>query len=261
MPIIQAVLFDLGGTLLHYEHPPEKSFEAVGGQALRAFLKVAMQAGVKVSDPELALRAVARMAAALEAKAKRTHYSNQAETVVREGLEAVGVRVPEGVFDKAMAAYYEVISAAVEPVDGDTADVLRRLADQGRLLGVVSNTLWAPEVHDADLERFGLLEHLPVRVYSSRAGYVKPDERIFRQALDRFDVAPAEAVFVGDKIAVDVAGPQKIGMRAILVKCPWREEESEDVAPDARLDSLDDLPALLDAWDKAIELQVTPAAG
>lgn len=261
MPIIQAVLFDLGGTLLHYEHPPEKSFEAVGGTALRAFLKVAMQAGVKVSDPELAGRAVARMAAALEAKAKRTHYSNQAETVVREGLEAVGVRLPEKVFDQAMTAYYEVISAAVEPVEADTVTVLQRLSDQGRVLGLVSNTLWAPEVHDADLARFGLLDYLPVRVYSSRAGYVKPDERIFRQALDRFDVAPAEAVFVGDKIAVDVVGPQKIGMRAILVKCPWREEASEEVTPDAVVESLDDLPALLDAWDKAIEKQVAPAAG
>ena len=261
MPIIQAVLFDLGGTLLHYEHPPENSFEALNGRALRAFLKVVMQAGVKVSDPELAGRAVARMAAALEAKAKRTHYSNQAETVVREGLEAVGVRMPEPVFDNAMRAYYEVISAAVEPVEGDAPAVLDRLSEQGRLLGLVSNTLWSPEVHDADLARFGLLEALPVRVYSSRAGYIKPDERIFRQALDRFDVAPAEAVFVGDKIAVDVIGPQKIGMRAILLKCPWREEQSDEAAPDARIDTLDELPGLLDAWDKAIETQVTPAAG
>lgn len=261
MPIIQAVLFDLGGTLLHYEHPPENTFEAINGHALRAFLKTAMQSGVKVSDPELAARAVARMAAALEAKAKRTHYSNQAETVVREGLEAVGVRLPEKVFENAMAAYYEVISAAVEQVGEDTAGVLRLLVEQGRLLGLVSNTLWAPEVHDADLARFGLLELLPVRVYSSRAGYIKPDERIFRQALDRFDVAPAEAVFVGDKIAVDVVGPQKIGMRAVLVKSPWRTEEVEGVAPDAVLDSLDELPALLDAWDKAIETRAAPAAG
>jgi putative hydrolase of the HAD superfamily len=261
MPIIQSVLFDLGGTLLHYEHPPENTFEAINGRGLRAFLKVAMQAGVRVSDPELAGRAVARMAAALEAKAKRTHYSNQAETVVREGLEAVGVRVPEEVFDAAMRAYYEVISAAVEPLEGDTAGVLRRLSDQGRLLGLVSNTLWAPEVHDADLARFGLLEYLPVRVYSSRSGYIKPDERIFRQALDRFDVAPAEAVFVGDKMAVDVVGPQKIGMRAILLKCPWREEQSDEVVPDARIDTLDELPGLLDAWDKAIETQAAPAAG
>ena len=127
----------------------------------------------------------------------------------------------------------------VKPADENTPEVLRQLADQGRLLGLVSNTLWPPEVHDADLERFGLLEYLPVRVYSSRAGYVKPDERIFRQALDLFDVAPAEAVFVGDKLDVDIAGPQKIGMRTILLASPFRTETSDEVTPDARVASLE----------------------
>lgn len=260
MPIIQAVLFDLGGTLLHYEQPPENTFDAMNGRALRAFLKVAVQGGTRVADPDLAVRAVARMNAALEAKAKRTHYSNQAETVVREGLEAVGVRIPEKVFDDAMRAYYEVISDVAAPTEGDALDVLRRLADQGRQMGVVSNTLWAPEIHDADLDRFGLLEYLPVRVYSSRAGYVKPDERVFRQALDRFDVAPAEAVFVGDKLDVDIAGPQKIGMRAILLASPYRTETSDEITPDARIASLDELPDLLDAWDKAIETRAATAS-
>jgi HAD superfamily hydrolase (TIGR01509 family) len=259
MPIIQAVLFDLGGTLLHYEQPPDNTFEAMNARALRAFLKVAMQNGTRVADPDLAIRAVSRMAAALEAKAKRTHYSNQAETVVREGLEAVGVRVSEKVFDDAMRAYYDVISEVVRPLEGDTAAVLQRLTDQGRLLGLVSNTLWMPEVHDADLARFGLLEYLPVRVYSSRAGYIKPDERIFRQALDRFDVAPAEAVFVGDKLDVDIAGPQKIGMRGILIASPFREEISDEITPDARIGTLEELPALLDEWDRAIESQATAA--
>lgn len=257
MPIIQVVLFDLGGTLLHYEQPPENTFDAMNGRALRAFLQVAARRGARVADPDLAVRAVARMGAALEAKAKRTHYSNQAETVIREGLEAVGVRVTETAFDEAMKAYYEVISDVVQPVGGDTAGVLSGLTDQGRVLGVVSNTLWAPEVHDADLERFGLIQYLPVRVYSSRAGYVKPDERVFRQALDRFDVAPAEAVFVGDKLDVDIAGPQKIGMRAVLVASPYRNETSEEIIPDARIASLEDLPAVLDAWDRALETQAT----
>lgn len=257
MPIIQAVLFDLGGTLLHYEQPPDNTFEAMNGRALRAFLKIAMGEGVRVADPDLAIRAVARMGAALDAKAKRTHHSNQAEIVIREGLEAVGVRVPDRVFDDAMQAYYELISAFVAPIEGDAPAVLKRLTDQGRLLGLVSNTLWAPEIHDADLQRFGLLAYLPVRVYSSRAGYIKPDERIFRQALDRFDVAPAEAVFVGDRLDVDIAGPQKIGMRAILLASPYRTEASDEIAPDANIDRLDELPGLLDGWDRAIETQAT----
>lgn len=253
MPVLQVVLFDLGGTLLHYEQPPEHTFDAINARALRAFLQVAAKAGARVPDPELAIRAVGRMAAAMEAKARRTHYANSAEVIIREGLEAVGIRIPDKAWDPAMEAYYASISAIVRPVDGDPRAVLTRLVAQGRSLGLVSNTFWSPALHDADLARFGLLEYLPVRVYSCTAGYVKPDPRIYRQALDLLDVAPAEAVFVGDKLDVDIAGPQKLGMRAVLVASPFRVEEDPEIVPDARIPSLDALPALLEEWDQVIE--------
>ncbi len=253
MPGIQVVLFDLGGTLLHYEQPPEHTFEAINARALHAFLTVAVQGGVRVSDPALAVRAVGRMAAAIEAKTKRTHYASSADTIIREGLAAVEIVVPERLWGAAMAAYDAAISEIVQPVAGDTAGTLARLTEQGRSLGLVSNTLWSPSMHDADLARFGLLEYLPVRVYSCAARFLKPDARIFRQALDRLDVAPAEAVYVGDKLDVDVAGPQKIGMRAVLVASPFRMEQSDEITPDARIDSLEELPALLERWDLALE--------
>ncbi|MGQ9767197.1 MAG: HAD family hydrolase [Anaerolineae bacterium] len=253
MPVLQVVLFDLGGTLLHYEQPPEHTFDAINARALRAFLRVAAKAGARVPDPELAIRAVGRMAAAMEAKARRTHYANSAEVIIREGLEAVGITIPAKAWDPALQAYYTSISAVVKPVDADVRGVLARLVAQGRSLGLVSNTFWSPAMHDADLARFGLLEYLPVRVYSCAAGYVKPDPRIYRQALDLLDVAPAEAVFVGDKLDVDVAGPQKLGMRGVLVASPFRVEEDPDIIPDARIPSLDALPTLLEEWDQVIE--------
>ncbi len=260
MPSIQVALFDLGGTLLHYEQPPENTFDAINERAMRAFLSAAAAGGAKIPDPNLAIRAVGRMAAALEAKAARAQHANSAENIIREGLEAVDIKLTAKAWDAGIAAYYEVVAGFVTPVEGDTRAVLAQLAGQGRSLGVVSNTLWAPEVHDADLARFGLLEYLPVRVYSSQAGVVKPHPAIYRQALDRLDVAPAEAVFVGDKLAVDVAGPQKIGMRAVLVASPYRQEENPEIQPDARIATLAELPPLLIAWDCAIESQL-PVAG
>ncbi len=111
-------------------------------------------------------------------------------------------------------------------------------------------------MHDADLDRFGLLEFFPVRVYSCEAGVVKPNPAIYRQALDALDVAPAEAVFVGDRLDVDVAGPQKIGMRAVLVTCPYRVEEDLEIQPDARIGAIGELPDLMDEWERALEIHV-----
>jgi putative hydrolase of the HAD superfamily len=264
MPDIQVVLFDLGGTLLHYEQPPDRTFERLNAAAMRAFLTAAVQNGGRVPDPDLALRAVGRMAAAMEARAKRTLYASTAETVLRDGLEAIGVNLADKPWDAGLAAYYDVISSAATPVTGDARAVLARLTEDGHGLGVVSNTMWAPAIHDADLARFGLLEYLPVRIYSSVAGMVKPHSSIYREALDAFNVAPAEAVFVGDRLNVDVAGPQKIGMRAIRVALPYpwalapdgpyRVEEDTDITPDATIATIDELPAVLEAWERALEL-------
>jgi putative hydrolase of the HAD superfamily len=250
-------LFDLGGTLLHYDQPPEYAMEALNARAMRAFLAAAVGAGGKVADPELAVRAVGRMAAALEAKAARTHYANTAENIIQEGLEAVNVRLTPKARDAGLAAYYDAISAVVKPVDGDPRAVLAHLTEQGRSLGLVSNTFWSPALHDADLARFGLLEYLPVRVYSSIFGMVKPHGTIYRQALDRLDVAPAEAVFVGDKLIVDVAGPQKIGMRTVLVTSPYRVEEDPEIIPDALIQSIDELTEVLEAWDRLLEMPLS----
>ncbi len=121
MPAIQVVLFDLGGTLLHYEQPPEHSMEMLHAMALRALLAAAAQAGATVAEPELAVRAVGRMAAAVEAKARRTHYASNADLIIREGLEAVGVRLPAQAWDAGLAAYYAAVSAAVEAGGGGCA--------------------------------------------------------------------------------------------------------------------------------------------
>jgi putative hydrolase of the HAD superfamily len=253
MPAIQAVLFDLGGTLLHYDQPPEYSFESLNGLGLRAFMNSAAASGAQLPDPDLAMRAISRVAAAVGAKAARTYHASTAEDTIREGLEALGLHLHPTAWDAGLAAYYAAISETVTLAEGDVNGVLAELTAEGRTLGLVSNTLWSPAMHDADLARFGLLEYLPVRVYSYDAGIVKPHPAIYRQALDRLDMSPAEAVFVGDRLAVDIAGPQKIGMRAILVATPFRKEQDPEIQPDAEIGSLADLPALLAEWDRVID--------
>ncbi len=253
MPAIQVVLFDLGGTLLHYEQPPEYTFDRLNARALRALLGAAAEQGARVRDAEMAVRAVGRMTAAMDAKARQANYANTAENIIREGLEAVSIKLPAKAWDAGLAAYYEAISAVVKPVAGNAQAVLAELSEQGHGIGLVSNTFWARELHDGDLARFGLLDYIPVRVYSCEVGVTKPHPMIYRQALDSLDVVPAEAIFVGDKLGVDIAGPKKIGMRAVLVSSPYRTETDEQIVPDARIDSIDELPALLDVWERAME--------
>jgi putative hydrolase of the HAD superfamily len=116
-----------------------------------------------------------------------------------------------------------------------TLDTLRR---RGLLLGIVSNfESWLEDwfgIHD-------LIETFPVRVISGIEGIEKPDERIYRLALDRAAVAPNEAVFVGDNPEFDVDPPAALGMFPVLVDRRLRFPDH----PGPRVTDLRDLPAAI----------------
>ena len=77
----------------------------------------------------------------------------------------------------------------------------------------------------------------------------KPSPDFFRLALDTAGAKPARTLVVGDDLAADMAGAQAVGLRAVLVRTGKGEGSSrpggEAAAPDAVLDSVADLPALL----------------
>lgn len=59
-------------------------------------------------------------------------------------------------------------------------------------------------------------ELFQVVVTSEEIGAEKPDERIFREALGRLAVEPADCVMVGNDPVVDLCPARAIGMRSIL---------------------------------------------
>ncbi len=71
-------------------------------------------------------------------------------------------------------------------------------------------------------------------------GKTKPHESIFMALLELLEVAPAEAVMVGDTLQEDIEGALAVGMGAVLLD---RDRRHPEVA--GRLDSLHDLPAAL----------------
>jgi putative hydrolase of the HAD superfamily len=117
----------------------------------------------------------------------------------------------------------------------DTLPALAELRAHGLRLGLVSNT-------GRDLDEFVRHHRLDVDVaIGSRAhGKTKPHETIFRAALERLAVQPAEAAMVGDSPHDDVEGAQALGMRAFLI-----DREGRFPDEDGRLTDLRALPAAL----------------
>ena len=72
-------------------------------------------------------------------------------------------------------------------------------------------------------------------------GIEKPDERIYRLALERADVDASESVYVGDNPEFDVDPALALGMFPVLID---RRDRFLD-APGPRITAMDQLPALL----------------
>lgn len=231
MPI-RAVLFDAGETLLS----PHPSFPELLAQTLQA-------EGYEHVTPEL-IRDQVKVVAHLfeEATRERRLWSTSAEEswafwseLYRTLLEAMDVPFTE---DLARELYSTFTDVANYRLFDDAVPVLEKLRDAGLELGLISN-------FEEWLER--LLEHLDVtrffevRVISGVEGMEKPDPAIFRLALDRMGVEPADAAYVGDNVVYDVEPAAALGMTGVLLDRRSRHEDFEG----RRITSLDELPGVL----------------
>jgi putative hydrolase of the HAD superfamily len=96
----------------------------------------------------------------------------------------------------------------------DTLPALRALAEMGTRMAIVSNFVdTLPSLCDAS----GITPYFEVIVASVDAGAMKPDARIWNQALRRLGAEPAEAWHVGDNYWADVLGARAAGLTPVFL--------------------------------------------
>jgi putative hydrolase of the HAD superfamily len=134
--------------------------------------------------------------------------------LVRQLLRDFGVEVTE----KELRRFLEAEHAAWEParrLAAETPALLEALRARGLKLAVVSNAFDPGWLLRRDLEQMGLAERIDAAVFSSEVGKRKPHPAIFAQALGELATAPADAVFVGDRLYEDVRGAGELGMTTV----------------------------------------------
>ncbi len=231
----RAVVFDLGGTLVHWPDWEEGPAWGATHDALWS-----------PTDSPTRVEFVAAMRAAEEAHWQRVNIDRSSGApldLVSDGFRRLGLDAADGLLVKVMDAYARAIAgwSAVFP---DARDTLLLLRERGYRLGLLSNTWWAAEWHNADLAAHGLGDLLDELVYTSDLPHSKPHPSVFGEIASRLGVDPAECVMIGDRQIDDVSGAKAVGMRAI-----WRRNDSgfptSDVAADAVVDTLALLPPRL----------------
>jgi putative hydrolase of the HAD superfamily len=172
--------------------------------------------------------------ARLELLARRPEIQLDLGALRRAGLIAAFEQAGEdaGKVELAMTEFFAARNAVI-PYD-DVLPGLLRLKGRVRI-GSVTNG-------NADLQTIGLARHFDASVAAPGFGVAKPDPRIFLEACRLLDVAPQEAVYVGDDLRLDVYGAQRAGLRAIWMNRTGQVNYLPDeVKPDAEVSSLDGL--------------------
>lgn len=118
----------------------------------------------------------------------------------------------------------EVIAAAPEILYGESSDMFELFDDVLPTLdaieqlnipmAVISN--WDYSLHRV-LKNLRIHDRFVHVIASLEEGVEKPDPLLFRLTLDKFAVAPGDAVHVGDDPLDDFRGAQEFGMRAYLI--------------------------------------------
>jgi HAD superfamily hydrolase (TIGR01549 family) len=204
----QAILFDVGGTLLDIVRDPHMTaVEAVAH--LGDLSAVEFAAAIRVVVGEW--RAAGGLPELEDLPETWVGHNRRALTLTGfTGDIAAAAQIMEDVFlSEGLEVYPDVVVA------------LQTLTGWGYKMGVVSN--W-PATLESTLQKVGLREFFSSIVASGTVGYAKPHPSIFRIAMDRLGVDPHRALYVGDSVEHDVGGAQAAGMNVVLLDRVGRHE-------------------------------------
>lgn len=225
MSVIKAVLFDLDDTLWPIV-PVIQRAENLMYEWLTCNAPAVAQ---MVSIESMRARRQALMASdpVYQLDLRRLRHAVLTEAFIRAGQDLALVEQAMAVFSRARNE--------VTPFP----DVLPALASlHGRLaLGSVSNGV-------ADLHAIGIAHFFEASIAAHRFGCAKPHATIFHAACEALNVAPHEAVYVGDDPVLDVEGAQKAGLRGVWINRQELEPARtlpEHVRPDAICTTLHEL--------------------
>lgn len=243
----RAILFDIGDTLWYAKDAPSpQEFRRLAAERAAQALR-----DLDLAHPDPA--AVARTAwVAMEEAMRAARRTDLVEpdygAVSQAALCRIGLQLSRDAAARLLeATYISGIEGGKAPY-ADAAHVLTELRHRGFLLGAVTNRAFGGERFRADLRDAGLDIGWDAEAVSVEVGYLKPHAAIFEAALQQLRVTAGAALMVGNSLAEDVAGAQRLGIAAAWRKSP---PDAEGILPDFTFEELSEL----------LDLPVLAAAG
>ena len=281
---VRAAIFDVYGTLVNYWRPGFETRAARDALLLEAFAGVASRFGMgevleRMNPREPAAKtlndfynyllamnyqkAADRGAVLPEVRVEEV-WSVIVMMLKRNGYD-VSAHLPDGAAEADFARYlaftYNFLSMGRELYPG-AADALKRLKENNIVLGILSDaqfytpvdlTLLLRDQSGGKVDDWNELFDTDLTFLSCEYGFVKPSETLFRRLFDalyEYQILPAQTVFVGNDLLIDINPAATLGMRTALfcgddVMVFGGGEGGEDIVPDIVFEKWEELPDLI----------------
>lgn len=205
----EAVFLDLDDTILAFESLKEECWNEVAGE-FSAYLR-----GISPGDFVSSLLHNSKVFWSQKERARKWRIDLEGARVEIVGTTTKGL----GIFDheacREIAGAYSVLrTERIEPLPG-ALDTLAVLRDKGLKTALITNG--SSESQRGKIRRFGITGYFDMILIEGEQGFGKPDERIYRMALEGMGVEPENTWMAGDNIVWDVFAPQGLGIRGVWV--------------------------------------------
>jgi putative hydrolase of the HAD superfamily len=228
--LIKAITFDLWNTLIVEKSYTEKRIEILA-DALGA-------EGQRVNWEALRFSYSAAQRRHDELWSKEYCHYPLAERL-EYTLKGAGVALGPASMERLMERYGEIIHEDPPLLTAGAADVVSRLAPRFKL-GIISDTgVTSGNQIRRFLDNYGILSLFTTTVFSDETMICKPRREAFESALKGLNVAPGEALHVGDLLRTDVAGAKAAGMKGVWLKV--KEPDAPNMTPDYTIMNLSGL--------------------
>ncbi len=194
--MIEAVIFDWGGTLSHYAEIELADMWTLAAQRL------AEETGRNATELCDALIAGE---ARYWRRVNESQHTGALGDILRAESEALGLDVTAAVISEVAQRHLDAWTPHIRH-HADAASALRGLRRCGMKIGLLSNTHWPDTFLEHFLARDGLDSLIDVRAYTSNMRYSKPHAEAFQHVLQALHVRAEHAVMVGDRPRDDVWG-------------------------------------------------------
>ena len=133
--------------------------------------------------------------------------------IVNQAFSRLGINEPK-VANELADLYTREKERLCVPFPG-ALEALKEFKASGLRLALLTNG--SSDIQRRKINRFRLAQYFDHIFIEEELGVGKPDERVFRTALEKLKATPGESCMVGDDLERDIAGAQKLGIFTVWV--------------------------------------------